>query len=90
MGGVDRADRQPGSEHGGPPGDAAFFIDNLLVRVHFNIVMVWWTGLAPWEFEFLGGVNRADRQPGSEHGGPPGHAAHGATPVLPGGLQPSF
>ena len=30
-----------------------FFIDNLLVRVHFIIVMIKWTGLAPWEFEFL-------------------------------------
>ena len=29
-----------------------FFIDNLLVRVHFINVMVRWTGLAPWEFEF--------------------------------------
>ena len=29
-----------------------FFIDNLLDRIHFIIVMVWWTGLAPWEFEF--------------------------------------
>jgi len=29
-----------------------FFIDNLLVRIHFIIVMVWWTSLAPWEFEF--------------------------------------
>ena len=29
-----------------------FFIDNLLVRIHFIIEMVWWTGLAPWEFEF--------------------------------------
>ena len=29
-----------------------FFIDNLLVRIHFIIVMIWWTGLAPWEFEF--------------------------------------
>jgi len=28
-----------------------FFIDNLLVRIHFIIVMIWWTGLAPWEFE---------------------------------------
>ena len=27
-----------------------FFIDNLLVRVHFIIEMIWWTGLAPWEF----------------------------------------
>jgi len=29
-----------------------FFIDNLLVRIHFIIVIVRWTGLAPWEFEF--------------------------------------
>ena len=28
-----------------------FFIDNLLVRIHFMIVMIRWTGLAPWEFE---------------------------------------
>ena len=28
-----------------------FFVDNLLVRIHFIIVMFWWTGLAPWEFE---------------------------------------
>ena len=29
-----------------------FFIDNLLVRIHFIIVMLSWTGLARWEFEF--------------------------------------
>jgi len=29
-----------------------FFIDNLLVRIHFIIVTIRWTGLAPWEFEF--------------------------------------
>ena len=29
-----------------------FFIYNLLVRIHFIIVMNRWTGLAPWEFEF--------------------------------------
>ena len=29
-----------------------FFIDNLLVRIHLTIEMIWWTGLAPWEFEF--------------------------------------
>ena len=29
-----------------------FFIDNLLVRIHFIIVMIRWTGLAPWVFEF--------------------------------------
>ena len=28
------------------------FIHNLLVRIHFIIAMIRWTGLAPWEFEF--------------------------------------
>jgi len=28
------------------------FIDNLLVRIHFIIVMIRWAGLTPWEFEF--------------------------------------
>ena len=28
-----------------------FFIGNLLVRIHSIIVMMRWTGLAPWEFE---------------------------------------
>jgi len=27
------------------------FIDNLMVRINF-IVVIRWTGLAPWEFEF--------------------------------------
>jgi len=34
-----------------------FFSDNLLVRIHFIIVMIRWTGLAPWEFEFSLGLN---------------------------------
>jgi hypothetical protein len=29
-----------------------FFIDNLLVRIHFINVMMKWTGLARWELEF--------------------------------------
>jgi len=29
-----------------------FFIDNLLVPIHFIIVIIRWTGLEPWEFEF--------------------------------------
>ena len=29
-----------------------FVSDNLLVRIHFIIKMIWWTGLAPSEFEF--------------------------------------
>ena len=28
-----------------------FFIDNLLVRIHFIILMIRWNGLAPWSFE---------------------------------------
>ena len=34
------------------PLEREFFIDNLLVRLHFIIVMIRWTGIAPWEFEF--------------------------------------
>jgi len=34
------------------PPEREFFIDNLLVRIHFVIVTIRWTGLAPWEFEF--------------------------------------
>ena len=26
-----------------------FVIDNLLARIHFIIVMIRWTGLAPWD-----------------------------------------
>ena len=29
-----------------------YFFNNLLVRVHFIIVMIRWTSLAPWELEF--------------------------------------
>jgi len=29
-----------------------FFIDNLLVGIHYMNVMIRWTGLAPWGFEF--------------------------------------
>ena len=32
--------------------DYEFFTDDLLVRIHFIIVMMRWTGLAPWIFEF--------------------------------------
>ena len=31
--------------------ESEFFVDNLLVRIHFIIEMIWWTGLSPWEFE---------------------------------------
>ena len=32
--------------------ERGFLIDNLLARIHFIIEMIWWTDLAPWEFEF--------------------------------------
>jgi len=35
-----------------PGAEREFFIDNLLVRIHFIIMMIRWTGLAPWKFEF--------------------------------------
>ena len=34
------------------PPERELCIDNPLVRIHFIIVMIRWTGLAPWEFEF--------------------------------------
>jgi len=42
-----------------------FFIDNLLVRIHFIIVMIRWTGLAPWEvhFPFSGSLTSAPERP---------------------------
>ena len=32
------------------PARERVLIDNLLVQIHFIIVMIRWTGLAPWEF----------------------------------------
>jgi len=43
-----------------------FFIDNLLVRIHFIIVMIRWTGFAPWEgicTPGSSGVSAKDRRP---------------------------
>jgi len=34
------------------PAERELCIDNLPVRIHFIIVSIRWTGLAPWEFEF--------------------------------------
>ena len=33
-----------------PMSQREIFIDNLLARIHFIIEMIWWTGLAPWDF----------------------------------------
>ena len=43
------------TKEGSLPGvlrEGEFIINNLLVRIHFIIEMIWWTGIAPWEFEF--------------------------------------
>jgi len=32
-----------------PSIEREFLIDNLLIRIHFIIVMIWWTGLAAME-----------------------------------------
>ena len=47
-----------GFERISPLPEREVFIDNLLVRIHLIFVMIRWTGLAPWEFEFafLGGL----------------------------------
>ena len=34
-------------------GEKWYLIDSLLVRIHCIIVMIRWTGLAPWEFKSL-------------------------------------
>ena len=39
-------------EEGAGMKEREFFIDNLLVRFHFIIEMIRWTGLASWESEF--------------------------------------
>ena len=36
-------------EKGASSQGTEFLIDNLLVQIHFIIVMIRWTGLAPWE-----------------------------------------
>jgi len=40
------------SDAQGPGAEREYFIDNLLVRIHFIIAMIRGTGIAPWEFEF--------------------------------------
>jgi len=44
--------RDPDAGPAARPREREFFIDNLLVRIHFIIVMIRWTGLAPREIEF--------------------------------------
>jgi len=36
----------------GRSSEREFAIDNLMVRIHLIIEMIWWTGLALWEFKF--------------------------------------
>jgi hypothetical protein len=35
-----------------PQQERKFFMNDLLVQIHFVIEMIWWTGFAPSEFEF--------------------------------------
>ena len=46
--------------------EKAFFIDHLLVRIHIISEIIWWTGLAPWEFEppeaLCGGISKVNFQ----------------------------
>jgi len=76
-----------------------FFIDNLLARNHFIIVMIRWTGLAPWEFEFpfpgsLTSTFLADQIKPHGHGAAVSHhVARKQRPLVtpdPGNLQPSL
>ena len=48
-----------------PQREREFCIGNPLVRIHVIIVMIRWTGLAPWEFElpFPGSVTSTFRHP---------------------------
>ena len=39
------------NDAGGTTCEKELFVDNLLVRIHCIIVVIRWTGLAPWEFE---------------------------------------
>jgi len=41
------------------PPERDFFSDNLQVRIHFIIVMIRWTGLAPWECGWGGDLGEA-------------------------------
>ena len=53
---ANEAGRDAGPARGGwrrAHAERKLFIDNLLVRIRFIIVMIRWTSLAPWEFESL-------------------------------------
>ena len=47
-----RCGARPTSSSNARSRGSEFFIDNLLFRIHFFIVMIRWAGLAPWELEF--------------------------------------
>ena len=50
-----------------PGAEREICIDNLLVRIHFIIVILSWTGLALWEFEFPFPGSLTSTFPGSGH-----------------------
>jgi len=78
-----------------PSAEREFCIDNLLVRIHFIVVMIRWTGLAPWEFEFpfpssltssfLNGTNMAATYPPRQLMSLPGSGESRCAGPRPGG-----
>jgi len=48
-----RASNSGTRESGGAARERELFIDDLLVRIHFIIVMMRWTGFEPWERGYL-------------------------------------
>jgi len=75
-----RDDLIPGDSRDADVSDAAaprrrereVFIDNLLVRIHFIIVMIRWTGLVPWEFEFPFPCSLTSTEASTSSNHPPG------------------
>ena len=59
-----------------PAPEREFVIDNLLVRIHSIIVMIRWTGLAPWES--TPGISRTES--GTLHPAPHHVISRHATP----------
>jgi len=64
-----------GDEVGGEDGrqgvEREFFSDNLLVRIHYIIVMIRWTGLAPWELCVEDEMGGEDGRKGVDRRRPP-------------------
>ena len=80
--------RQPDVQAHVPPLillERVFIIDNLLVRIHFIIEMIRWTGLAPWDFEFRFPVSLTSIVLGPFHTACQHYQVLSLTPPPPGG-----